>query len=59
VELLKYASNTIDRIYLNIMDISWMVHQMPEEWKGELIFPIFKKGAGITATIIGALACPV
>jgi hypothetical protein len=42
-ELLKYAPVEIKIRYLNIINICWNMHKIPDEWTREVICSILKK----------------
>jgi hypothetical protein len=43
-ELLKYASTNVKLRFLNILNLYWITHRIPEEWSRAKIKPVFKKG---------------
>jgi hypothetical protein len=44
LELLKYASDNVKLRFLNILNLCWITHIIPEEWLRAKIIPIFKNG---------------
>jgi hypothetical protein len=44
LELLKYASTDVKLRFLNILNLCWITHRIPEEWSRVKIIPIFEKG---------------
>jgi hypothetical protein len=43
-ELFKYASYNVKMRLLNILNICWMTHTIPNEWGKATVIPIFNKG---------------
>jgi hypothetical protein len=44
LELFKCASCNVKMKLLNILNIGWMTHTIPNDWWKAVVIPIFKKG---------------
>jgi hypothetical protein len=55
MELFKYGGDILKETLLSLFNDIWKRHQIPEDWKTELVINVYKKDQQMTAKITEVL----